>query len=103
MTKKELIEICLRCIQAYSTEKEWTKYSSICQERLEKLDAEKLQFYIDCYAPNGMIKADGDFYDDFYWENNPLRDYCAEIVARYSKSPTILNDIKDPYRTFKTI
>ena len=97
MTKKELIEVCLRCIQAYSTEKEWTKYSNICQERLEKLNVERLQYYIDCYAPNGMIKAD----DDFYWENNLLRDYCAEIVTRYSESPTILNDIKDPYRTNK--
>lgn len=98
MTKKELIEICLRCIQAYSTEKEWTIYSNVCQERLEKLNVERLQCYIDCYAPNGMIMADND---NFYEENNPLRNYYAEVLARYSQSPTILIGIKNPYRTNK--
>lgn len=98
MKKKELIEVCLRCIQAYSTEKEWTVCFKICQERLEKLNVERLQDYIDCYNPRGMIMADDA---TFYVENSPLGDYSKEVLARYRDSTTILIGIKDAYKTNK--
>lgn len=99
MNKQQLIEVCLRCIQAYSTEKEWTIYSKICQKRLERLTVQILQYYLDHYNPRGMIKDDVLSYSEASTVDSlEYCDYCKNVFERYKKDRSILDEVRSFYR-----